>query len=178
MKITYKQFTKFEALMELGSDNVEATTIRMIEIFTGFTKEQVRNLPINELDNYLIKINSQLETKPTLVMSFFNEGIEYGLIPNFKKITTGELIDLDTLLGDRNFEAITNILYRPITKRTSLGYEIEPYKGELNRIKDLPYEIVIGVLDFFTKSFQHLKSLSHSSTEQTVKKKKRTKMKE
>lgn len=164
MKITYNQFKKFEALMELGDSNPEATSMRMIEIFTNRSKEEVRQLSIEELDKILLSINEQLSIKPSLQIRFEYEGEQYGLIPNFSRITTGELIDLDTLLADKDFEGITSILYRKITSENKLGYTVEPYEGKIRQFKELPYETVLGVLDFFTRSFQTLKKHSHTST--------------
>lgn len=164
MKITYKQFKKFQALVDLGGDNDEAMSIRMLEIFTNKSKEEVRKLSMEEMDYYFRTINDKLAETPSLKTRFIYKGKDYGLIPNFTKITTGELIDLDTLLADQNFEAIVSILYRPIISENEQGYLIEEYKGNLNQFPDIDYETVVGALDFFTRSFQNLKNHTLTST--------------
>lgn len=164
MKITYKQFKKFEALYDMVKSNSESVAMLMIESFSGLTKEEIRELPVNEFELITLRISEQLNSKPTLSRTFDYGGITYGLVPNFSKISTGELIDLDTLFMDGNILGVMAILYRPIISSSKVGYSIEVYQGKVDTFKDLDWHIVQGALDFFISSYHHLKNFIHTST--------------
>ena len=164
--IKYSAFKKAEPYLK----NVDNITTEEIVKVVSFIYEEEESV-VKEMNYTLILeyFNLFLVTMGTnetdLVTKFESEGVKYGFIPNFSEITTGELIDLDSLLVDKNFEGIASILYRPITKENKDGrYEIEPYKGyDAELFKNASVRFYLGFIDFFFKSYQILKNNSLTS---------------
>jgi hypothetical protein len=94
-------------------------------------------------------------------------GVNYGFIPNFDKITLGEHATIDTLLGtDENIPLLMSVLYRPIKRKAGEFYEIEEYDGDESKAdfyKDVTMDIVVGSMLFFWTLNKELLSniLSH-----------------
>ena len=80
-------------------------------------------------------------------------GVEYGFIPNFDKMTLGEHATIDSLLGtDENLSLLMSVMYRPITKKVYPFYQIEPYDGDESKAElfnDVRMDVVIGSILFF-----------------------------
>jgi len=97
-----------------------------------------------------------------LIDRFELDGIEYGYLPSYKKITYGEFVDLDTLLTKKPdeimnyFHIIAAIMYRPIVSQKSKhNFVIEKYdvdkmqeRAEIFR-KKLDIRFVLGGQFFF-----------------------------
>lgn len=97
-----------------------------------------------------------------LIDRFELDGVEYGYLPSYKKISYGEFVDLDTLLTKKPeeimnyFHIIAAIMYRPIVSQKSKhNFEIEKYdvdkmqeRAELFR-KKLDIRFVLGGQFFF-----------------------------
>jgi hypothetical protein len=87
---------------------------------------------VEELGNYCMTLFPT--GQPKFEDRFQLDGVWYGFIPNWKKVTFAEFVDLDTLFGKKknqildNIHILTAIMYRPITSDPSLPkYEIEKY---------------------------------------------------
>lgn len=158
--MTYKQYLEIKSYQDSNELNDEQLQVKMIEIIFNLTSEQVRNLKPNDLISKIDIIGKLFNSNKTLINKIKVDGIEYGFCPDFSKITTGELIDLDTLLKDDNWLGICSILYRKITSSNYWGYTIEPYDGNIDRFTDLDFNIVIGLMNFFYLSYNHLNRCS------------------
>ena len=102
--------------------------------------------------------------KPAFLDRFKLDGVEYGFLPSWKKMSFGEFADLDTLMTKKPEEVldylhiITAIMYRPIVEETSKHkFKIEQYnqesleeRAELFRNK-LDVEVALGGQFFFTQ---------------------------
>ena len=102
--------------------------------------------------------------QPTFLDRFELDGVEYGFLPNWKKMTFGEFADLDTLMTKKPDEIldylhiITAIMYRPIiNSKSKHKFEIEKYnqvtleeRAELFKNK-LDVEVALGGQFFFTQ---------------------------
>lgn len=102
--------------------------------------------------------------KPVFLDRFELDGVQYGFLPSWKKMSFGEFADLDTLMTKKPEELldyvhiITAIMYRPIVKETSKHkFEIEEYdfnstqeRAELFK-KKLDVEVALGGQFFFTQ---------------------------
>ena len=100
--------------------------------------------------------------KSAFVNRFTLDGVDYGFLPTWKKMSFGEFADLDTLMTKKQDEVldylhiITAILYRPITKsKSEHNFEIEKYnqqtleeRAELFKNK-LDVEVSLGAQTFF-----------------------------
>lgn len=165
MIITFNKFKRIEALLNVGEDDItkitneEELAIRMLEIVTGKRKREIRELPFKKLESLLLELTVKLKMDKELLFRYVEDGIEYGLVPNFMKISTGELIDLDTLMVEEKYNEIVNILYRPIIKEDKFGYEIGEYKGSINHITKMPFNNVLALIDFFSESLKYLNNI-------------------
>ena len=81
------------------------------------------------------------------------DGVKYGFHPNLEKMTLGEWIDCETLIGkglSGNMHYLMAILFRPILKHEGKKYNIEAYsESEL----EIRAEIFKTKFDFFIKSY-------------------------
>jgi len=140
--------------------------IRLISIMTGAKQEDILKLPhkqIKQISNHLISIMPS--TNFIFEDSFTINGIEYGFIPEYKNMSFGEFVDLDTLLTKKPDEImsklhiIASIMFRPIvSKKSKHNYKIEDYdsetvdeRAEIFR-KELDVKYVLGGKYFFSKS--------------------------
>lgn len=101
---------------------------------------------------------------PAFLDRFELDGVEYGFIPSWKKMSFGEFADLDTLMTKKPEEMldylhiITAIMYRPIiNEKSKHKFEIEEYnqitledRAELFK-KKLDVEVALGGQFFFTQ---------------------------
>ena len=127
--ITLKQY---QELIKLDND-----VDKIFSLFTGVKLSDVKNVEKKQKDEVIKHIEVALQQEGSFKSTFFVDGIEFGLIPNFDKITGGK-------------------------KRDSFGnYEIKKYKGtsgHLEQINKLPMSIVNGCLGFFLTLSDDLES--------------------
>jgi len=83
-------------------------------------------------------------------------GVEYGFIPNWTKLTVGEFADLESYSSKNLFDNLEKALavwYRPITKKKADdSYFIEPYEPHFTKqekMLDMPMDVVVGAMVFF-----------------------------
>lgn len=123
-----------------------------IEIFTGLSKKEIEGIAQKDYD-YL---NSQIDTalnSPSVFKQQFNlNGIDFGMIPNFDKITAKEYFDLSTYgVEVETLHNVMAIAFRPIKDKGNL-YTIEDYNGTeqyAEIMKQMPLNYVNGFLSFF-----------------------------
>lgn len=145
-EITLGQFIQLQNAVK--EDNEFHTSMAMIRILCGLTTGEILAMPSKDFDEIIITLSQTLKEKPT------HEPIigKYGFIPNFDKITTGELIDIETFLKDENIIGAVGVMYRPIEKRFGKLYTIDPYdvdKVNEDEILSLPCTAYLGSVDFF-----------------------------
>lgn len=166
--IKYSDLLKFQEIIKLNDNENEIfLTYKLLDIFYGIKKSTARNLSPEQFDLLCGKVLNVLNETPELQNIIVMDNKKYGLIPNFSKITTGELIDLEDLLKEERWVEIFSILYRPligdINKRGE--YRIEEYNGFDDKFKDIDAYTAIGCINFFYKSFQILNHLILTSME-------------
>lgn len=165
--IKYATFKKADVYLK-DIDNISTENVIKVVSLIYEAEEDLTKVPYEKVHTLFVKFLETMSCETTLITKFESDGVKYGFIPNFSEISTGELIDLDTLLIDKNFEGIASILYRPIIKEDKDGkYTIEEYKGyDENLFKEASVRFYLGFIDFFYKSYQILKGSFHTSTEQ------------
>ncbi|KAA5534309.1 hypothetical protein [Paenimyroides baculatum] len=161
--IAYKDYVRFSKGL---NENITVDELyTLLAEFYHVDKSIFDDIMPEQLEQLTGKIKDIAQTSSPLVNRFKLNGVEYGLIPNFSKITAGELIDLDTLLSQENITGVVSILYRPIIKSQwnpfgILGqkrYKIEKYKEpNYKDFESVPLNIVDGVMDFFLSSYLQL----------------------
>jgi len=160
---------KYQDYMKLDSES-ENYTDEIFSLFTDIPLSQVKEVPKKQYDEVLQQIYNALQIEGTFKQTFTIDGIDFGLTPNFDKITGAEYVDLvasSKEVEGYNSELITliSVLYRPIKidsyffgkikikrKKRNGDYQIEDYngtKGHEHHIAKLPMSIVNGCLGFF-----------------------------
>lgn len=160
--LTVGDYVKIFKVKDLFTD--EYFAVKLISIVTGAPMDllmKTNREVVNRLSAEILKIIPQ--EKPLFYDRFELNGVKYGFIPSWKKMSFGEFADLDTLMTKKQEEyldylhIITAILYRPITKQKSEHkFEIEEYnqhslddRAELFR-DQLDVKYMLGSQFFFT----------------------------
>jgi hypothetical protein len=161
-QITIGNYVKLFKVTDLFDD--EYFQIKLINILTDAPVDKLMDSEMGKVYFIYNKLMELLpDNKPGFVDRFTLNDVEYGFIPNWKKMSFGEYADLDTLMTKKPNEVldylhvITAILYRPITKnRGKHKFEIEKYnqesleeRSELFKNK-LDVEVALGAQFFFT----------------------------
>ena len=157
----YQQFLKLQEKADTLTDQGMAE--RMISLFTGIKKQDVKKLAISDYESIMNQIIDACNTTSKFQQRFELNGIEYGMIPNLNDISQGEYIDLTTLGSDMDeMHKVMAILFRPVVKEDAFGnYSIEAYGDITERSNDMlncPMHIVNGSLVFFLTLLKDLKS--------------------
>ena len=147
--IKLHQYLEFEKLPETLSDFDRA--IQTISIFCEINTHEIKKIPYKTLEAIISKITTALSEDLGLIRTFELNGVKYGLIPNFDKITLAEFIDIDNYQKDReNLWKVMSVLYRPITEGDDKRYLIEAYEGKLfPDFEEMPVAYVKGAMVFF-----------------------------
>ena len=146
---------------DLDKENDESNEfmqIKLIEIFCDANYDQIRRLPAAVYEFAIEQILRVLNESTPLVKNFSMVGndeveIEFGMIPNLDAMTSGEYIDLDTLITDwGNMHKAMAVLYRPVLKKKRELYDIEEYSTYEKYeevMKHAPLNVALGALLFF-----------------------------
>jgi hypothetical protein len=135
----------------------------LISMLTGADFDALMEASRDEikfLSNELLKLIPY--ERPTFVDRFTLDDIEYGFLPEWKKMSFAEFADLDTLMTKKPMELldylhiVTAIMYRPIIKtKDKNNFKIEKYnqetlqdRAELFKNK-LDIEVALGAQFFF-----------------------------
>ena len=126
--------------------NVDAPTINKLDIET-YTAIQT------DLSRFMQNTEYPLQQFVTI------DGKEYGFEPNLSQMAYGAYVDLgkyENLTIDDKWHEVMSILYRPVTKKIGLSYEIETYNGVINseQFLNVDMEVHFGALGFFTNLLQ------------------------
>lgn len=148
-EVTIEKYIK--AINIIENEDVDlGIMLRILNLFTGKSIEQLVEYPLAELDNNYQHIAKVLNEKPKFQKTFFLDGKEYGFIPNLEQLKSGEYIDLTNNLG-KDILASMSVMYRPITRKYRDVYGIEKYNGTDNKeiFKNAPISVYLGAQVFF-----------------------------
>ena len=153
---------------------------KVINLLTDCPMDDLIGADNHKVDFLATSIFAMVPRQPVQFKDRFElDGIEYGYLPSYKKISFGEFVDMDTLLTKKPEEAIdylhiiTAIMYRPIIKSKSKhDFQIEKYDGSTveeraNLFKEkLDIKFTLGGQFFFTQFV----SKSYNSTPLSLRK--------
>ena len=203
--ITLDQYQQFEILNdELRAEKIDVREYnkQKISLFSGIPYNRMDHVQHVDLESVLSDIDKALEQECKFVNRFFINEIEFGLIPNFQKITSGEFFDLQAYSKEQETDKgipidtlnkLMAVLFRPIKRKDKLGnynikeyditeyhiedYHIKRYKGTQRYgelMKQMPLNIVKGSLVFFWSLSKELqRHITRSTVEAQVKEQKR-----
>lgn len=158
--IKLSQWQKYAKILDKNKDAEDNTFINLktLEIFCEMTIPQIKSVPLSTFDGVLEHLAEIFKAKTPRVNTFKligtdNVEVEFGMIPNFDKMTYGEYEDLEKYIFDEdNLHRAMAVLYRPLMMKKKDRYLIHPYKGtdDLAEVmKDTPLDAVFGARVFF-----------------------------
>lgn len=183
--INIENYVKVFKIKDIFSDEYFAS--KLLNILTGAPIEKIVEANWQEvqfLANYAMSLFPK--ERPPFKDRFQIDGIDYGFIPSWKKLSFAEYVDLDTLITKKPEEVldyvhiIMAIMYRPIiSDPEKKEYEIEPYnqksltgRAELFK-KRLDIKYYVGSQFFFIqfarKYTKHTPQFSTMTTWQKMK---------
>jgi hypothetical protein len=145
-EITLKQYLALQK--EIKEDNEFHTQISLIKILCGLTSVEVLAMPKADFDEIITTLTNTLNQKAEHSQTFGN----YGFIPNWDKISTAELIDIETGLQQENILQAVAVMYRPIAQKYKDLYTLVPYdidKVNEEEVLSLPCTAYLGAVSFF-----------------------------
>ena len=151
-EITLKQYQDFTKTNE-GSDDEQFVIHRLISIFCGITMKEALNIKLTDAESIAEDIVDVLNLNGKLQTTFTHNGKTWGMIPNLNDISLGEYVDLEEgLKSVQTFNRAMAVLYRPVTRKFSNMYDIEPYEGASKyqeETKTFPMDVVQSAVVFF-----------------------------
>lgn len=149
-EITLEQYQRFEKLNIKENQGTTFLLQKMVEIFCNLDLKDVAEIKYKSVQEIVVHLNSIFDSKHNLIPTFNLRGVEYGFIPVLDDMTLGEYVDLDENLGDwKSMHKAMSVLYRPVTFKKGHKYNIEPYKGVNDIMKDAPLDVVFAAMVFF-----------------------------
>lgn len=167
--VTIKQWQRLESEWSNCRTDKEKTA-KAVQVLTELSEQQVASLTpkqFNQIVSHLEWVMDAHERDYDLVPRFTLKGVDYGFIPNWDALSTGEFIDLDAFaskgLADHLPEVMA-IMYRPVTEGSKDWYEIEEYapsKRKNEAMQEAPMDAAMGALAFFLTIARTLAIDSH-----------------
>jgi hypothetical protein len=150
---------------------------KVVNLLTDCPMEHLINADNHKIEFLATSIFAMVPRQPLILIDRFSlDGIEYGFLPSYKKISFGEFVDMDTLLTKKPEEVIdflhiiTAIMYRPIiSSKSKHDFQIEKYNAETLESRaqlfkeKLDIKFTLGGQFFFTqfaKNYTHFIPLS------------------
>jgi hypothetical protein len=174
--ITLDQFQKYALLLKREDLDDYQFNKRKVEIFTSIKYHDLNNVANKDFEDILKQIDVALNADVPFVDRFKLNGVEFGFIPNFDKITAKEFTDLSLypLEDIETYHKLMAILFRPVIKDDAFkNYDIETYNGTeryAEIMKRTPMNIVNGSLIFFYNLANELEQAIQRYTMQELKK--------
>lgn len=169
-EITLEQYLQFNEIVEREDVTNEDLIYNKVSIFTGVKLRDVRQIALKELNEINSLIDVALTTDAPFKQRFKIDGVEFGFIPNFDKITQAEWSDLMSYQNDESkLNNLMAILFRPIVKTTLDTYIIETYNGTEKHAKTMfkmPFNYVKGATGFFLTLLSELQKHIQKCMEQ------------
>jgi len=174
--IKLSQWQQYLDVLEINKD-AEASDFlmkKLLGIFCGIEFKDVDKLGLNVFDDTIQHLHNTLNGKPELVKTFKMTGtdgvtVEFGLIPNFDKMSYGEFVDLEKyIFVDKDLHRAMAVMYRPIKLRSGKdSYLIHDYKGTeylADVMKSTPLDVALGSRFFFYRLATKLSNFTMVST--------------
>ena len=146
---------------------------KMLGIFCDVQLKDIDRIGLSVYDDTLQHLSNLLNSKTELVRTFKMTGtdgvtVEFGMIPNFDKMSYGEFIDLEKyLFVDKDFHRAMAVMYRPIKFKNKDSYLIHDYKGTeylAEVMRDTPLDVALGARVFFYRLATKLSNFTMAYT--------------
>lgn len=159
--ITVGQFQQIEYLLRKEELREVELDDEILKVILNF--DNVDAISVKDRNRLVTDIRKALESDGTFKDTFTLNEIEFGLIPNFDKITNSEYTDLIKYANEiEDLHRFLAVAYRPIKKKDAFGnYKVTTYNGTSEYaeiMKGLPMSIAKGVQGFFLTLSNHLEA--------------------
>jgi len=173
--IKLSQWQKYVDVLEKNKD-AELTDFlekKLLGIFCGVELKDIDRIGLSVFDSSIEHLSAILNSKPELIRTFKLTGtdgvtVEFGLIPNFDKMSYGEFVDLEKyLFVDKDFHRAMAVMYRPIKFKNKDSYLIHDYKGTeylADVMRDTPLDVALGARVFFYRLATKLSNFTMAYT--------------
>ncbi|QDP51104.1 MAG: hypothetical protein Unbinned3907contig1000_47 [Prokaryotic dsDNA virus sp.] len=157
-------------MFDLLTKDIEGVFLdqRTVEIFCGISFAEVALITHKDVKEVAEDIRELLSGEVEFKHRFKIKTQEFGFIPDFENITSGEFADLTSYVGKiEEMHKTMAILFRPITNKVGDKYDIYPYTGTKDfsdLMKFMPLGIALGSMVFFWNLANDLKNDIQSST--------------
>ena len=173
--IKLSQWQKYIEILEKNKD-AELTGFlekKLLGIFCGVELKDIDRIGLSVFDNTIQHLSEVLNSKPELVKTFKMKGtddvtVEFGLIPNFDKMSYGEFVDLEKyLFVDKDLHRAMAVMYRPVKLKSKGSYLIHDYKGTeylAEVMKSTPLDVALSARVFFYRLATKLSNFTMAYT--------------
>ena len=173
--IKLSQWQRYIEILEKNKD-AELTGFlekKLLGIFCEVELKDIDRIGLSVFDNTIQHLSNVLNSKPELVKTFKMEGtdgvtVEFGLIPNFDKMSYGEFVDLEKyLFVDKDFHRAMAVMYRPVKLKSQGSYLIHDYKGTeylAEVMKSTPLDVALAARVFFYRLATKLSNFTMAYT--------------
>ena len=146
---------------------------KLLGIFCEVELKDVDRIGLSLFDNTIQHLSNILNSKPELVKTFKMTGtdgvtVEFGLIPNFDKMSYGEFVDLESyLFVEKDLHRAMAVMYRPVKLKSKGSYLIHDYKGTeylAEVMKNTPLDVALAARVFFYRLATKLSNFTMACT--------------
>ena len=160
--IPLKKYLKIQKDFDMNEEDENVQNAYLLYNFCGITPQMAVQLDSSTLNSVLLDLKKLLSKTDYELQRFITiDNVEYGFEPNLSKIPYGAYLDLSsyqTIALDDNWQKIMTILYRPVTKKRGVLYEIEPYKGfskkDTQKWLEVSMDFHFGVFFYFLNLYK------------------------
>jgi hypothetical protein len=158
--VSLEKYLKMRKDMETYKDNDEAVYAVLFYHLCNVDAPTINKLDIQTYTAIQTDLSRFMQNTEYPLQQFITiEGKEYGFEPNLSQMAYGAYVDLgkyENLTIDDKWHEVMSILYRPVTKKIGLSYQIEKYNGVISaeQFLNVDMEVHFGALGFFTNLLQ------------------------
>ena len=159
-EITMEQYQRWHQVAEKQENkNTYFLRQKTVEIMCNVPLKFVSTMAhktVEEVSGYLFNMLAEETTE--FERRFTHNGIEYGFIPDFENMSSGEYIDIEGNMGWDDWHRALAVMYRPIIQTHDDKYLIEKYDGIKNdhAMKSIKASTGIGALFFLISCIEIL----------------------
>jgi len=162
--ITLRKYLQIQSDLESYKDDEDAQTAFLLYHLCGLTPEITSKLDVNTVSNIKDDLQKLLNKQDYALTRLVKiEDTEYGFEPNLANMAYGAYLDLskfETLSIDKNWPTIMSILYREVTKKQGVLYDIKAYSGvnkqQQERWMDVSMDVHFSTFFFFNRIYKDL----------------------
>lgn len=154
---------QYKAMWTAIDDHHDETTTarKVVEILAGLEPGSLKNADYADLNTataalrWIMDEPDPFALRMPLHQRVQLDGVEYGFIPDWSKLTVAEYVDLETFCQkglSNHLEKAMSVMYRPIVKEGLDMYEIETYEPDKDReavMSRCPMSVCVSAMVFF-----------------------------